>query len=209
GGPAVGESEAGQLMPEEDVLRDREPLDEIELLVHRRDAVVHRRLWVAEGDLFPVPGDRPLIGPVHPGENLDEGRLAGTVLPKQAVHLSGVDVEVDPSQRDDAWEGLDDVRHPEQRRLMRSTLRHGWTLPDLLRPVKQKLCCSHPKHCRCGSPLDYLDRKSLCLTCAMSTEAQAPGGALPGEARDAADVLAVMLDGRPRTRAELGVLTGL
>ncbi|NLW99749.1 MAG: ROK family protein [Actinomycetales bacterium] len=43
----------------------------------------------------------------------------------------------------------------------------------------------------------------------MSTEAQAPGGALPGEARDAADVLAVMLDGRPRTRAELGVLTGL
>ncbi len=103
-------------MAEVDVLGDGQPLDEVELLVDRRDAEVHRGLGVTEPHLLALPGDDALVGLVHAGENLDERRLAGPVLAEQAVHLAGPDVEVDPVERDDAREALDDVRHAEEGR---------------------------------------------------------------------------------------------
>jgi hypothetical protein len=46
---------------------------------------------------------------VHAGDDLDEGRLAGTVLPDQRVDLSGVQCQVDPVERDRAGESLGDL----------------------------------------------------------------------------------------------------
>ena len=114
GGAALGEAEARHLVAEVDVLGDGEATDQVELLVDRRDAEVHGRLRVAEVHLLALPGDRALVGLVHPGEDLDQGRLAGAVLAEQAVHLAREDVEVDPAERDDAWETLHDVGHAQE-----------------------------------------------------------------------------------------------
>ena len=53
-GPA-GEAEPRLLVPEVDVLGDRQALDEVELLVDRRDPEVHRRLGVRQLDVVAVP----------------------------------------------------------------------------------------------------------------------------------------------------------
>ena len=51
----------------------------------------------------------PRVRLVHPGEHLDQGGLAGAVLPEQAVHLAGADLQLHAVQRPYAGEGLDHV----------------------------------------------------------------------------------------------------
>jgi hypothetical protein len=109
------EPEPGVLAPEEDVVGDGEPADQVELLVDRGDAARHGRLRVAQAHRGAVPDDGALVGLVGPGEDLDQRRLARAVLTQQAVHLTGPDVEVDAVQGADARELLDDAVHLEQR----------------------------------------------------------------------------------------------
>ncbi len=113
-GAALGEAEAGLLVAEVDVLGDAEALDEVELLVDRRDPEVHRGLRVGEAYLLPLPADGAFVGLVDPGEDLDEGRLAGAVLAEEAVHLAGADVEVHPTECDHSRETLHDVGHAQE-----------------------------------------------------------------------------------------------
>ena len=115
-GAALGEAEARLLVAEVDVLGDAEALDEVELLVDRRDPEVHRGLRVGEAHLLALPGDGALVGLVDPGEDLDEGRLAGAVLAEEAVHLAGADVEVHPAECDHSRETLHDVGHAQEGR---------------------------------------------------------------------------------------------
>ena len=79
-GAALGEAEARLLVAEVDVLGDGEALDEVELLVDRRDARGPSRPAGGEAHLLALPGDGALVGLVDAGEDLDEGRLAGAVL---------------------------------------------------------------------------------------------------------------------------------
>lgn len=51
----------------------------------------------------------PESGPVHPGQHLDQGGLAGAVLPEQAVHLTGAHLQLHPVQGPYAREGLHHV----------------------------------------------------------------------------------------------------
>ena len=78
-------------------------------------------LRIGQRDRLALPHHVPLVGTVRPGEDLDQGRLAGAVLAEQAVHLTGADVEVDAVERPDAREGLDDAVHLQQRGRHRST----------------------------------------------------------------------------------------
>ena len=80
--------------------------DDVELLVHRRDAEFDRRFGVGDDDLLAEPRDDALVGAVHPGERLDERRLARTVLTEDAVHLARTHVQVDSSERLDSGERL-------------------------------------------------------------------------------------------------------
>ncbi len=91
----LGEPRGGELVPEVDVLGDGEAVDDVELLVHRRDAVPQGGDGVGDGDGLAVEEDLPLGGLVRPGEHLDERGLAGAVLPEEAVDLAGEDLEVD------------------------------------------------------------------------------------------------------------------
>ena len=98
-------------MAEEDVLGDRQPVDQVELLVDRGDAEPHGgdRGWRARPAR--PPADLARVGLVGPGEHLDERGLAGAVLAEQAVHLAGATLQVDAVQRPDAGERLDDAAH--------------------------------------------------------------------------------------------------
>ena len=110
---ALRESAAREFVAEEDVLGDRQTVDDVELLVHGRDAELDRRLGGGDLDLLAEPRDLALVGTVDAGEHLDERRLARAVLAEDAVHLAGQDVEVDTAQRLHAGEGLRHARDVE------------------------------------------------------------------------------------------------
>ena len=59
--------------------------------------------------------DLPLVGVVHAREDLDQGRLAGTVLPDEGVHLPGDEVDADLVEGGDPAEPLRDPDRPEYR----------------------------------------------------------------------------------------------
>ena len=96
---------------EHEVLRDAEPLDEAEVLVHHPDPGVDRLARRREVDLLAVERDRPRVRAVEAGEDVREGRLPGAVLAEQRVHLARGGLEVDAVVRDDAGEALRDAAH--------------------------------------------------------------------------------------------------
>ena len=102
----LGESAARELVAEEDVLGDRQAVDDIELLVHGRDAQLDRRLGRRDLDRLAEPRDLALVGAMHAGEHLDQRRLARAVLPEDAVNLAREHLQVDAAQGLDAGEGL-------------------------------------------------------------------------------------------------------
>ena len=81
-----------RLVAEEQVPRDAQQRDEVDLLVDRADpgglgvAVAGRT-----GTGTPAIHDLPAVGLVHTGEHLDQRGLAGAVLPDQGVHLPGAE----------------------------------------------------------------------------------------------------------------------
>ncbi|MDQ1175907.1 hypothetical protein QE416_000643 [Microbacterium sp. SORGH_AS 421] len=103
---ALGETAARELVPEEDVLGDRQAVDDVELLVHRGYPELDGRVGIGDLDVLAEPDDLALVGAVDARERLDESRLARAVLAQHAVHLSGDDVEIDTAQGADAGEGL-------------------------------------------------------------------------------------------------------
>ena len=54
---------------------------------------------IAERHLLAVDQDLALRRPVHARQHLDECRLAGAVVAEEAVHLAGIDLEVDVLER--------------------------------------------------------------------------------------------------------------
>lgn len=62
-----------------------------------------------------APGDGAVVGLVGAGQHLDEGGLPGAVLAEQAVHFTGLDVEVDAVEGPDSGERFGDSGHGEQR----------------------------------------------------------------------------------------------
>ncbi len=110
----LGEAAAVELVAEEHVLGDGQPVDDVQLLVDGRDAAVQGRDRVRDDDLLAVQHDLARGGLVRPREDLDEGGLARAVLAEQAVHLAGQHVEVHPVERLGAREVLDDALHAQQ-----------------------------------------------------------------------------------------------
>src|SRR5690606_8767292 len=103
GGPAADDEAGGRgFVPEVDVLGDRHVFHQAEFLVDGGDAQLHGGDRRAERDRFTAPVDGAGVGLVGPGQHLDQGGLAGPVLAEQAVHLTGLDVEVDSVQGADS-----------------------------------------------------------------------------------------------------------
>jgi hypothetical protein len=64
-------------------------------------------------DFRPVQQDGPPVRLLQAGDDLDQGGLAGPVLPDQGVDLAGLDVEADVLQRVDPAEALAHVPDPD------------------------------------------------------------------------------------------------
>jgi hypothetical protein len=77
--------------------------------------VVERLARRAEAHLLPVDLERALGVRVQPGNDLDEGRLARTVVAEHAGDLARVDGEVDAFECPDRAVGLADALHLDER----------------------------------------------------------------------------------------------
>jgi hypothetical protein len=104
------------VIAEDDVLRDRERLDEPEVLVHHRDAGGQRVAWRGEVHGLAPQLDRAGIGLVQAGQDVREGALARAVLAEQRVHLADRRVEVDGVVGQHAGKALRDAAHRHRRR---------------------------------------------------------------------------------------------
>ena len=85
----------------ENVIRDRQLFDNVQLLVHAGDARLAGLDRVVEHDLLAVHIDFPLLRHMHAGEHLDQGGFAGAILTDQAVDLSRSDANRHIFQSDD------------------------------------------------------------------------------------------------------------
>ena len=89
----------GRLTAEEEIARNAHQRDHAEILEHGRHAERLRVARIAERDRLAVDQYVALVGPVHADENLDQRRLSGTIVAKEAMHLAGIDLDVDILQR--------------------------------------------------------------------------------------------------------------
>ena len=103
------------LAGEVEVARDVERRDDRQLLVDGLDAGLAGVLRLLEVHRLPVHRDLAGVGDVRAGEALDEGRLAGAVVTDDREDLTGVEVEVDPVEADDAAEGDDELAGRQDR----------------------------------------------------------------------------------------------
>ena len=87
------------LVPEVDVVRDREALDELRLLVDGGDAELDRLPRREAAVLGPAQHDRARIRGDRAGKDFRQGRLACAVLADEAVHLPFGQLEGDVVQR--------------------------------------------------------------------------------------------------------------
>jgi hypothetical protein len=100
---------------EVDVLGDRQPVDDVELLVHGGDAEAECRGRRRDGGGLALPDDLAAVGLVRAGQDLDQGRLPRAVLAEDAVDLARKHLEIDAAECGDADERLGDAAHREQR----------------------------------------------------------------------------------------------
>ena len=107
---------AARLAADVDVLRHREVRTEVHFLVDGADAPALRLERAAEENALALELDRAAVELVRARQDLEQGRLAGAVLPEQRVHLAGPQAEVDSVERLHAREGLVDAGHLEDRR---------------------------------------------------------------------------------------------
>ena len=137
----VDEAATTRLPPEVDVLGDRALGQEVELLEHRGQAGLLGLDRVAEGNLVAVQLDRPLVSLVDAGEDLHERRLAGSVLPDDAEHLAGMQLEISrreaPETRRSSWTARSPSGAFGPRRCR--ALAHCGTRHSLLSRLRQKL----------------------------------------------------------------------
>jgi hypothetical protein len=112
----VEQAATGRLGAEEQILLDRHLRHQRELLEYRADAERARVMHRVQLDRRAAEGDPPGIGPQRAGGDRDQGRLAGTVLAEQDVHLARPQLEVDLVERQHTGEALGDRLEAEQGR---------------------------------------------------------------------------------------------
>ena len=134
----------------ENVICDRQLLDNVQLLVHAGDARLAGLDGVVKDDLLTVYIDFPLLRSVNAGEHLDQGGLAGAILADQAVDLSRPDANRHIFQCDDTRKTFGNVLQFD------NVLTHGITsflFPDF----------SGPRRLRGSSEREYGGRSSAAI----------------------------------------------
>src|SRR5699024_845842 len=118
----------GQFVAEVDVLCHCQAVDDVEFLVDRGEAECEGLCGRVDRHGTVVPADLAATRLVRAREDLDECGFSRAVLPEQAVHFPGMDVEVHSVERLGPWEVFEQVRHLQQR--------------------CRGVCCDHAQHRR-------------------------------------------------------------
>ena len=105
-------------MAEKDVLRYRQAVDDIQLLVHRGDAKVESCGWIRDRGGRTLPEKLACIRGVYTRQHFDQSRLARAILAENTVHLARDDGEVHASEGRHPSERFRDSTHLEQGQLM-------------------------------------------------------------------------------------------
>src|SRR5687768_4475494 len=105
----------GRLRAEEEIAGDAHQRDHRQVLVDRGNAGSQCIARRAEVHFLPLDEIATFAGRVDAGKDLDQRRLAGSVVAEQAHHLPSVDAHRDIFERDDAPEEARDVLHLEHR----------------------------------------------------------------------------------------------
>ena len=100
----------------ENVLGHRKVGDEVALLVDDGDACSDRIPGRAENEVSIFEFERPAVGSVNPGDNLDQGRLACAILSHQRVNLAANQREGGVVESTNAWKRLGDALQGETHR---------------------------------------------------------------------------------------------
>ncbi len=129
-------------MSEHHVLQDREVVGQHEVLMHHADPGGYGVLGGAEVHLLAIDAERPLVGPLHPVQDLHEGGLPGAVLADDCVDLGGHHPEMDVLVRHDTGEPLRDPLELDGRSRVRHVETHmkdGTEASPRTRPTRLRL----------------------------------------------------------------------
>lgn len=107
-----------------------------------RDAMPGGIVRTAQPDDLPRHPDLAGVGGVDTGQNLDEGTLAGAILPGQNMNLPRRQIEIDARQRHRAGERFADAAHLQERHAA-EVRNHGlWGCLDHRRPYCPSGLCA-------------------------------------------------------------------
>ena len=99
------------LQAQDDVLRGREQIDQLEVLMDHADAESKRILGRCNGHGLVVDVDLPLVGEIDAGEHVHQSGLAAAVFTQQRQDLTLTQLHVDRVVGDNFSEPLGDVLH--------------------------------------------------------------------------------------------------
>ena len=105
---------ARQGFAQQQVLLHGQRRHEIAVLMHHRDAGGLRFVRIVEAHRLAADLDLATVGRIDPGDDLDEGGLAGAVLAQQGVDLAAMQIEAHGIERPLPREILGDVAHRQQ-----------------------------------------------------------------------------------------------
>src|SRR5262249_23800656 len=106
---------APRFAAEEDILGDVQVLGQRQVLIHHLDAEIARLARAVEAHRPPVEQKLSSARLIEAGEDLHQRRFAGAVVADDAEHLTAIELEIDPAQRRDGAEILEDAVSFEDR----------------------------------------------------------------------------------------------
>jgi hypothetical protein len=134
----VHQPETQRLAADEDVLGHGQGGDQVELLVDRDDPALLRVERARELDALALELDPALVRRLGTRQDLQERRLAGTVLAQKRMDLARCHREVDTVDGEHAGKGLPDAGHAQERR--RSAPMHE-SRPTRAHPMGRRRSC--------------------------------------------------------------------
>ena len=123
--PGIDEAEAPRRRSDRDIVRDREVGHQRQLLEDAHDAGRVGGGWRGEADIVSGKAHAAGIGLDHAGDDLDQRRLAGTVLAQHRMDLAALAGEVDALEGAYAAIALGDAGQCEEGALRRDSILHG------------------------------------------------------------------------------------
>src|SRR5215212_6325207 len=112
------------LAVQEHVVKDRELVDEREVLVDGLDAQGARLGDGSEVDLFSFKQDLALVRAMEAGDGLEQGALARPVVPDKSEHFPFPDVQINAFEDRHRTEVLDDALYTQEVRAVRGAVLH-------------------------------------------------------------------------------------